>query len=178
MSAGDVKLKTRTNETQRYFSCRSYQQLQQGGAGRSDVFSALKYAVDRMPYRAGASKTVVLVTCDDEGHHEGDFYGDAMTMLQNYDVGLHHMTPMDVTTRRQGKISAKKSAKLAAKVLGFYGDAAVALVPTGDGMDLSRGLRAQLNNPKGKTLARFCLPNLNRNSNRVFINRVETSFPL
>jgi len=126
----------------------SYQQLQQGGAGRSDVFSALKYAVDRMPYRAGASKTVVLVTCDDEGHHDGDFYGDAMTMLQNYDVGLHHMTPMDVTTRRQGKISAKKSAKLAAKVLGFYGDAAVALVPTGDGMDLSRGLRAQLNNPK------------------------------
>merc|ERR1712226_436892 len=76
----------------------SYQEQQQGVAGRSDVFSALKYAVDRMPYRAGASKTVVLVTCDDEGHHDGDFYGDAMTMLQNYDVGLHHMTPMDVTT--------------------------------------------------------------------------------
>ena len=84
-----------------------------------------------------------------------------LAILQNYDVGLHHVTPMDVTTRRQSKISSKKSAKLAAKVLGFYGDAAVALVPTGDGMDLSRGLRAQLDNPKGKIQAKLCLTSLN-----------------
>merc|ERR1711974_472855 len=43
---------------------------QQNGEGVSDIYSALKYTVDRLPYRPGASKTVVLVTCDDEGRHD------------------------------------------------------------------------------------------------------------
>merc|ERR1711974_287547 len=103
---------------------------QQNGEGVSDIYSALKYTVDRLPYRPGASKTVVLVTCDDEGHDDGGFYGDAMTMLQLYDVNLHHLTPMDVQLRSKASKKASKAKKITSKVLGFAGDAAIALVPT------------------------------------------------
>ena len=111
----------------------------------SDTYSALKYAVDSLPYRAGTAKTLVLVTCDDEGHDDGDFYGDAMTMLQLYDVSLHHLTPMDISVRSAKKAN-KKAEKVTSKVLGFAGDAAVALA--GESHELSRGLKRQLNNPK------------------------------
>ena len=81
----------------------------------SDAYSALKYAVDSLPYRAGAAKTLVMVTCDDEGHDDGDFYGDAMTMLELYDVSLHHLTPMDITLRRQRTKAAVKKADKVSK---------------------------------------------------------------
>ena len=117
----------------------------------SDTYSALKYAVDSLPYRPGAAKTLVLVTCDDEGHDDGGFYGDAMTMLQLYDVTLHHLTPMDISVRTSGglhpkRASQKKADKVTSKVLGFAGDAAVALA--GESHELSQGLKRQLNNPK------------------------------
>jgi len=121
---------------------------QQNGEGVSDIYSALKYTVDRLPYRPGASKTVVLVTCDDEGHDDGGFYGDAMTMLQLYDVNLHHLTPMDVQLRSKASKKASKAKKITSKVLGFAGDAAIALVPNEAGHELSRGLKRQLANPK------------------------------
>jgi len=108
----------------------------QDGEGASDVFSALKYAVD-LPYRPGAGKTVVLVTCDGEGHDDGSFYGDAMTILQLYDVTLHHLTPVQFT--HKGFPSRTKTAKLAKKVYGF--DKHVAYTADG-GAD--KGLRRQL----------------------------------
>merc|ERR1719187_2913880 len=67
-------------------------------------------------------------------------------MLQLYDVSLHHLTPMDITLR--AKVKPGKGKKIASKVLGFFADAAVALVPNGAGHELSQGLRNQLVNPK------------------------------
>merc|ERR1719495_1207329 len=73
-----------------------------------------------------------------------------MTMLQLYDVNLHHLTPMDLNLRGGSSKSKKagKAKKITSKVLGFAGDAAIALVPNEAGHELSRGLKRQLANPK------------------------------
>jgi len=107
----------------------------QEGEGASDVFGALKYAVD-LPYRPGAGKTVVLVTCDSEGHSDGSYYGDAMTILQLYDVTLHHVTPVRISLKAG---ASSKTAKVAKKVYGF--DKAVAFASDGRA---DAGVRRQL----------------------------------
>merc|ERR1719216_851176 len=72
----------------------------------SEVFNALKYAA-RLPFSPGVSKTIVLVTCDSSGKHDGSFYGDAMTMLKEGGITLHHLSPTDIQIGKRSWISKK-----------------------------------------------------------------------
>lgn len=62
--------------------------LKSTGTG-GQVFGALKYA-GRLPYRPGVSKSIILITCSPG--NDGSFYGDAMTMLTEQAITLHHLT--------------------------------------------------------------------------------------
>jgi len=113
----------------------------QDGEGVSDMFDALKFAVD-VPFRSAVGKTVVLVTCDTQGHDDGSFYGDAMTILDNHDITLHHLTPMQLALRG-GRVAAAKASKVARKVYGYDKHAAF----QSDGRP-DKALRKQMRNPK------------------------------
>jgi len=114
----------------------------------SEVFNALQYAA-RLPFRPGVSKTIVLVTCDNSGKNDGSFYGDAMTMLKEAGITLHHLSPTHIAlggkrswlTKKLYKPNSRVSGKKA--VFGFNRNA----VFTANGQ-ADTVLRKQLNNPK------------------------------
>merc|ERR1712203_324324 len=113
----------------------------------SEVFNALKYAA-RLPFRPGVSKTIILVTCDNSGKNDGSFYGDAMTMLKEDGITLHHLSPTNIAIGKRGWL-AKKLLKSKARnspkeeVFGYSRKAAY----TADGQ-VDVALRKQINNPK------------------------------
>ena len=113
----------------------------------SEVFNALKYAA-RLPFRPGVSKTIILVTCDNSGKNDGSFYGDAMTMLKEDGITLHHLSPTNIAVGKRGWL-AKKLLKSKARnspkeeVFGYSRKAAF----TADGQ-VDVALRKQINNPK------------------------------
>jgi hypothetical protein len=113
----------------------------------SEVFNALKYAA-RLPFRPGVSKTIVLVTCDNSGKNDGSFYGDAMTMLKEGGITLHHLSPTQIAVGKRSwlskklyKSNSKKSAKK--EVFGYSRNAAFTANGQADTV-----LKKQINNPK------------------------------
>lgn len=74
---------------------------------RSDIFEALQFAA-RQTFRPGVSKTVVLATCSSAS--DGSFFGDAMTMLSEHDIVVHHLSaPLgDLAFKGRGKTTSSK----------------------------------------------------------------------
>jgi hypothetical protein len=115
----------------------------------SNVFSALLYAA-RLPFRPGVSKTLVLVTCDNSGKNDGSFYGEAMTLLVESGITLHHLTPTKMILGGKRSWFSKKLHKAASKI--SAGKRAVIgydkkVVFTADGQ-IDELLRKQLLDPK------------------------------
>jgi hypothetical protein len=113
----------------------------------SEVFNALKYAA-RLPFRTGVSKTIVLITCDNSGKNDGSFYGDAMTMLKEDGITMHHVLPETIEVGKRSWISdklLKSKPKTSPKkeVFGFNRNAAFTAAGKADII-----LRKQINNPK------------------------------
>ncbi|XP_052130121.1 uncharacterized protein LOC113204745 [Frankliniella occidentalis] len=81
-----------------------------------DAYDALWYAA-RLPFRAGVSKTLVLVACHECGgdaSEHADSFSDAVEMLMDGDFSLHVLEPRAVRLRK-AKMSKAKSGKAAAK---------------------------------------------------------------
>lgn len=78
-----------------------------------DVPAALQFAA-RLPFRAGVSKTFVLVTCGgNPAQRDGAFFGDALTMAKEQNITVHHLTDGRFELRRGLKKSASR------KMLGY-----------------------------------------------------------
>lgn len=86
-----------------------------------DTYDALWYAA-RLPFRAGVSKTLVLVACHEcsgDASEHADGFSDAVEMLQDGDLSLHVLTPNSVRLRKAAsKASAKKSKNKQGRIFG------------------------------------------------------------
>jgi len=102
------------------------------------VFGALKYA-GRLPFRAGVSKLVILITCNPGT--DGSFYGDAMTMLIEQSITLHHLTAGSSLSWRGSKTKSTD------KIYGFSKSAIYTIKNLND-MNGDTILRKQLKDPK------------------------------
>ena len=75
------------------------------------MFSALQFA-GRLPFRPGASRAIVAVTCsptlDDHDDKSTFNYGDALTMLREQSISLHHLKTREEFGFRKRKKSAKR----------------------------------------------------------------------
>ncbi|KAK3927268.1 Apolipophorin, partial [Frankliniella fusca] len=81
-----------------------------------DAYDALWYAA-RLPFRAGVSKTLVLVACHEcsgDASEQANSFSDAVDMLTDGDFSLHVLEPRAVRLRK-AKMSRAKSGKAAAK---------------------------------------------------------------
>ena len=113
----------------------------------SEVFDSLKYAA-RLPFRPGVSKTIVLVTCDNSGKNDGSFYGDAMTMLKEGGITLHHLSPANIDVGKRGWLAKKllKSKARSSPKEEVFGYSRIAAITADGQTDVA--LRKQINNPK------------------------------
>ena len=74
-----------------------------------DVFAALHYIVD-MPYRAGVSKQIILISCSI--HCQPRTYADSLTLLSENDIKLHLLQPRDIIVKRKSKSQLIKVSSL------------------------------------------------------------------
>lgn len=83
-----------------------------------DAYDALWYAA-RLPFRAGVSKTLVLVACNEcsgDSSEHADSFSDAVEMLLDGDLSLHVLAPNSVRLRKAAsKASGKSKGKAASK---------------------------------------------------------------
>ncbi len=95
---------------------------------RGDVPSALQFASGRLPFRAGASKSLVLVTCSgNPAEGDGAFFGDALTVAKEQNITLHRLSEEDVAYRRKPtspSSSSSSSSSSKGRVLGYSRDQA------------------------------------------------------
>ncbi len=74
-----------------------------------DVVSALQFASGRLPFRAGASKTFVLVACaGNPAERDGNFFGDALTAALEQNITVHRLTEEEFLFRGGIKKKTKK----------------------------------------------------------------------
>jgi hypothetical protein len=115
----------------------SLSNLKTTGTG-GPVFGALKYA-GRLPFRSGVSKSVVLITCSPGT--DGSFYGDAMTMLTEQAITLHHLTAGSSLSWRGSKTKSTD------KIYGFSKTSVFTIKNLSD-FKGDNVLRKQLKDPK------------------------------
>ncbi len=80
-----------------------------------EVLEALQVSA-RLPFRAGVSKNLIFLTCTENqlGWLEGSSFGDALTLVMEQNIKVHHLSNMELHLR---KGTAAKT--MTSRILGY-----------------------------------------------------------